>query len=455
MTQPLPIRARLGIALARAIAGRAFDAHLQELASVSVRVDDSAGWQRWSAAPNERDAAEIQELYQDALTAWRKNPMAKRIIDCITDYTLGDGLTPAAKGAIGTWLDKWWDHPKNRMTLRLPDLSDELSRAGDLFITLHRNPEDGLSYVRPIPKSQILRVETLDNDWETEIAFYEAQEAGEPKKWLSPAHPEAAEADRVMVHYAVNRVVGALMGEGDLATMIPWLLRYSRLLEDRVRLNFAARAFLWIVTVPTNMVESKRQQYSKPPDSGSVIVKDDSEDWKSVNPDLKGLDAQYDARAIRQMIDAGSGLPPHWRGEAHDVSLATARAMENSASRHLRRRQLYLRFIIVDLAHLAYTRAHQIGKVRASPDRDLIQVSTPDIARSENLELAQASKEIATALTTLHATLPEARSATFARRILQAVFKFAGQPLTEAETETIMQEMENSPKPKEKEDDAS
>ena len=55
------------------------------LATVTAQVDDSPGWSRFSAsASNERDAAEIQEQYQDALTAWRKNPFAKRIIDITT-----------------------------------------------------------------------------------------------------------------------------------------------------------------------------------------------------------------------------------------------------------------------------------------------------------------------------------------------------------------------------------
>lgn len=446
MTARPPLRSRFALALARLIGGQDV---ARALAAVSVQVDDSPGWQRWSHAPNERDAGEIQQLYTDALTAWRKNPMAKRIIDCITDYTLGDGLAPTAAGTMGTWLERWWDHPQNRMPLRLPDLSDELARAGDLFLTLHRNPDDGLSYVRPIPKDQIIGIDTLPNDWETEIAYHQVgahgRAPGEPRKWLSPHHEESAEADAVMVHYAVNRVVGALMGESDLTTMIPWLLRYSRLLEDRVRLNFAARAFLWIVTVPANMVGAKQEQYSTPPDSGSVIVKDDSETWEPVNPDLKGLDAHYDTRAIRQMIDAGSGLPPHWRGEATDVSLATARAMENSASRHLRRRQLYLRYLITDLAHVAYTRAWQIGRTRARPARDRINVPTPDIARTENKELAEAAKAITDALTTLQSALPETRSRQLRRRVLELVFKFAGQPLTEAEADTIIKELEHDP----------
>ncbi len=68
-------------------------------------------------------------------------------------------------------------------------------------------------------------------------------------------------SDAVMLHYSVNKPIGALMGESDLTTIIPWLLSYSRMLEDRVRLHWAARAFLYLVTVPSNKVESKSAQY--------------------------------------------------------------------------------------------------------------------------------------------------------------------------------------------------
>ncbi len=56
--------------LGRAIAG-----------TLTVRVDDGPGWGMLSDRPHERTHAEIQELYEDTITAWRKNPMAKRGID--------------------------------------------------------------------------------------------------------------------------------------------------------------------------------------------------------------------------------------------------------------------------------------------------------------------------------------------------------------------------------------
>jgi len=416
------------------------------LASVSSQVDDSAGWLAFSGGPNDRDASEIQQQYTDALEAWRKNPMAKRIIDTITDYCLGDGITPTAPGTIGRFLDTWWNHPKNQMDLRMPELSDELARAGDLFLTLHRNPTDGLSYIRPIPKDRITKIETAPNDWETELAYHEriTDSPADTRCWLSPSHPQAAEANAIMVHYSVNRVIGCLMGESDLATIIPWLLRYSRLIEDRVRLHWAARAFLWIVTVPSAKVNAKREQYRTAPDSGSIIVKDETEDWSPVAPNLQGFDAQFDMRSVRQMIDAGSGLPPHWRGEAHDVSLATAEAMEHSASRHLRRRQKYLQYMVLDLLHLAYTRAWQLRTVRARPNRDAITCTLTDIDRDDNRDLAEAARTIAQASQTLHATLetPSNRQSTRLQRLaLQLVTKFAGEPLDDDQLDAIQQEL--------------
>ena len=85
------------------------------------------------------------------------------------------------------------------------------------------------------------------------------------------------------------------------------------------------RAFLWIVTVPSNKINEKQLQYSNPMDSGSIVVKDETEVWEAVNPDLHGADAGNDMKAVRGMIDAGSGYPPHWRGEAADANLALPR----------------------------------------------------------------------------------------------------------------------------------
>ena len=154
------------------------------------------------------------------------------------------------------------------MDLRMESMCEELARAGDLFPVLFRNEKDGMSYIRFITKDDIVKIETMPNDWESEIRYHQKQGIGEVKKWLSPSKATKS-TKSIMLHYSVNRPLGALLGESDLGSIIPWLLRYSRMLEDRVRLHWAAKIFLWFVTVPTNKVQAAREKYRRPPDPGS------------------------------------------------------------------------------------------------------------------------------------------------------------------------------------------
>lgn len=392
---------------------------------------------------NDRDWADMQEQYGDALEAWRKNPQARRIIDITTDHVIGDGLRPVAAGQLGRFIDQFWRHRQNRMDMRLPALVDELSRAGDVFLVLFRNSADGMSYVRPIPKSQIIKIETADNDWERELAYHERQGPGEPPRvWLSPLHPDADAADAVMMHYAINRPVGALWGEGDLATVIPWVLRYSKMLEDRVRLNWAARVFYWFVRVDKSAVATTRQKYAdKPPSPGAIIVHDQGEEWDMRTPNLGASDAANDLQALRQMIAVGAGQPPHWHGDSMDVNLATATAMERTAVRHLKRRQQEVADMIIDLCYVAYSRAYSRGVVRRQPDRDAITIALPDLSRDDNVMLAQAGGELAAAFNGLTAAIG-AGSRTLKERALRLFFQFIAEPIDDKDMATILDELD-------------
>ena len=422
-----------------------------ELAQISVRVDDSSGWTRLAPQTHDYDAGTVQEHYSDSLEAWRKNPIAWRIVAITTDYVVGDRVTISSpKRDLQRFITNFWHHSQNRMELRLAAMSDELSRAGDLFVTLHRNPLDGMSYVRFVTKDRIERIETSENDWEHEIAYYETQETGEARKWISATSELASSVDAVMLHYSVNRPLGALMGEGDITSMLPWLQRYSRMLEDRVRLNWALRSFLWVVTVPSTKIREKQEQYRTPPDTGSIIVKDESETWEAVTPNMQASDAQHDLKAVRGMIDAGSGYPPHWRGEAADANLATDTAMQGPTERHLLRRQKYFNFMLQDILYHSYQRAVEAGKARRiniDDYEDVFIVQAPDISRSDNESLARATKDLAAAFTELQAQL-SGSSSTLQKLMLKIVMRFAGEPQAEELLAKILQEAKENPRPK-------
>jgi hypothetical protein len=418
--------------------------------SISSRVDDSPGWAGLTAQKHDYDPGTVQQIYTDALEAWRKNPVAWRIIAITTDYVVGDHFAVSSRNQrLNRFIREFWNHPKNRLALRLDSMCDELSRAGDLFVLLFRNPQDGNSYIRFITKDRIQKIVSAENDWETELAYYETgsyslrSEVGAPKMWLSPDHPEAPYADAIMLHYAINRPIGALLGESDLTTLLTWLLRYSRLVEDRVRLHWAARSFLWDVTVPAAAVRAKAEQYRQPPDSGSIIVHDEAESWKAVNPNLAAADARHDMQAVRAMIDAGSGFPPHWRGDAGDISLATAQAMAGPTERHLVRRQSYFKFVISDILYHAYLRAAEIGaapRIAGADYKTLFVFSTPDISRFDNEVLAKSARDLSQAYCNLATTLSSSPE-TLQRQMLRTFFQFSGTPVAEDLIDAMINEL--------------
>ncbi|MFN2233876.1 MAG: hypothetical protein ACK2U1_06570 [Anaerolineales bacterium] len=416
-----------------------------ELAAVSVKVDDSPGWGSISSLGHDRSASDIQELYDDSLNAWRKNPMAFRIVQTITDYVVGDQLVISSENPdLQKFLESFWHHRENYMENRLESMCEELSRAGDLFVLLFRNDADGMSYIRFITKDQVAQIKTASNDWEKELVVIEkARSPGEKEKnWYTPESGMSRKSKAIILHYAVNRPLGALLGEGDLNVIVPWLLRYSRMLEDRVRLNWAMRAFLWIITVPTSKIKEKQEQYKKPPEPGSVIIKDEGEQWEVTAPNLRGADASHDMRALRQMIDAGSGQPPHWRGEGENVNLATATAMQAPVERHLLRRQKYFAWMVQDIIYQAYQRAADVDKVKPLESADyghLFTMDLQDITRRDNVNLAKSARDLTLALKDVAGLLP-GESKKFNRLLLRLTYKFLGEPQEEDTIDEIMSE---------------
>jgi len=407
-------------------------------------------WQTISGRKHDRSWSEIQELYTDALTAWRKNPMAWRVINTTVNYVVGTGISfTSIDAALDSFIQAFWTHRKNHMDLRLVPMVEELSRSGDLFVLLFRNQLDGMSYIRFVTKDQIQKIETADNDWETELVYWENPPAGEfqPRRWLSPDHPEAGMSDAVMLHYSVNRPIGALMGESDLTTIIPWLLRYSRMLEDRVRLHWAARAFLYLVTVPSNKVESKSTQYGSAPESGSIVVKDESETWETITPNLRGADAGFDMKAVRQLIDAGSGFPPHWRGEGGEVNVATAEAMQAPPEKFLIKRQEYFVWVLEDILYQAFLRAVEIGAQPAITDTSYSVIFTceaPDVTLRDNAQLADGANKLAEGFAMLQNTLL-GKSSTLHRLATDMVLKFAGETVDDKVLDKIIAEAKSDP----------
>jgi hypothetical protein len=238
-----------------------------------------------------------------------------------------------------------------------------------------------------------------------------------------------------MGHFAVNRPIGATRGEGDLVPILPWLLRYKNWLEDRMKANKFKTRFYWDVGIDgqETEIETARARYAHPPADGSIIVHSSKETWAAVRPQIQADDAEADGKAVRLMIAAGVGVPLHFLAEGESATRATAAEMGDPTFRHYRRRQLFFRALLIEIAERAYDRAAQVGGVRPHTNDLRITASVPDIVARDNQLLAESARAIVEAFATMKAQgwIDDARA-------VRLAFKFAGEVLTEDEVREIV-----------------
>lgn len=386
------------------LADRLFGDVIRQRVHNAVQVLDDEYWSQvhGGAATLDTDWHQRQEDLDDALDAWRINPLARRIVALCTDYVVGSGIVLSSPLE---WVDRFvaefWT--LNRISQRLYEWCDELTRSGELFLVMRTDGVSGASFVRAVPAVWIDEVETDPEDYARELRYHERARVGEMEgRWWSAAAESSLEAEQVMLHYAINRPVGCVRGESDLGPLLPWLRRYRDWLENRVRLNRYKTAFLWDVKISArpgagDTLRKKQFRYKVPPEPGSIIVHGDDEEWNAVSPRIEAWDAKEDGKAIRLMVAAGAGIPLHFLAEGESATKATAVEMGDPTFRHYYRRQLAFGDMLKDLVTVALRRANARGRGRLHSDPKLT-VKFPDITKRDNLQLAQSAALIARAL---------------------------------------------------------
>lgn len=366
-----------------------------------------------NAAPLDVPWYERQTTLEDALEAWRVNPLARRIVSLTTDYVVGGGVAVESKYQyVNDWITRFWNHPQNKMNVRLTGWCDELTRAGELFPVLSTNV-DGMSFVRAVPARLIDYISTAENDYERELLYHQAAWAGiggiDWQAWNGASLDKQA-----ALHLAINRPVGAVRGAGDLDAILIWLKRYKAWQEARLALNLHSSAFVWDVTLKNanaDAVKKRRSELSHAPASGSINVHDESETWTVLRPSVAGWDASADGRTLLQTIAAGANTPPAWLAQWDDGSRATAATMSSPSLRHYQLRREQFGSFVLDVVYAALEQArvrggltHRGQRIERPISREEygLTVKFAELDKGDNLQLAQSAAQIISGFGQLH-----------------------------------------------------
>lgn len=381
--------------------------------------------------PYDRHAYNRQEVLGDCLRAWRENPLARRVVELTTQYVVGGGVRLSCEHPpTQAFLEQWWKHRLNRLDTRLYEWCDELTRSGNLFL-LCSTDGGGMTYVRALPTADIEGIETAANDLSQETWIIEkARQVGEePRRWRvwnpeqDPPNAEGA-FETVALHFAVNRPVGALWGESDLAPLVRWLRRYASWLENRVRLNYFRQLFLFVVRGQYRSEAERRAREmalnSRPPNPGSILVSGEGEEWGVLSPVLDSFEAGQDGLAVKKMVAVGAGLPLHFLAEPEGTARTTAEAAGGPTYRRFAQRQRYFLSLIEDLARLAIIRRSRADRrIRADVG---LTVRGGDLTARDNASLAEAATQVSSAWLALYE-----RGLIDAAEVLRMAYRFAGE----------------------------
>ncbi len=391
-------------------------------------------WRRLSDNWYQKDVlpSTYLEIHNACFEAYNANPLANYIIEITTNFVLGNGITvTAASRRVQRVIDQFWRDPDNHMDTRVYALCTELSLYGEQFIRFFVNPYDGGVKVAQIDPSLIDEVETDPENVERVTRVHVrpsgtgrqatggGRQQGTGSDGASSSHapsvahrpsPVAYEGvwlscpDEV-VQATINKVSNAKRGKSDLATLLPWLRRYKDWLTDRVRINKYKGAFLWTIKLQgadRKTIDRKRMEYAYPPEPGSIVVHNESEEWGAVQPHIDADNVAADGRAIKLMIAMGAGLPEHYLAEGGEVNYATASEMGLPTFRKFQRRQDQFALLLRTIIDRVIVEAVRAGTLPAGVDRSY-EVVMPELAPDDNAQAAQAAATMATALTTARA----------------------------------------------------
>ncbi len=425
--------------LAQSLLKRLFQPLVDETirARLSVIENENAflvGVRRYDESVRDRISPDRESVLEACLTAWREDPLARRLVGLTSQYVVGGGVDIQCEHPpTQAFLTAFWSHRLNRMSIRAIELCEELSRSGNLFLLVSTD-RAGMSYLRVVPAGDIDRIVPSDNDIEQAVSFISKSEVVYPAYNPADDGPDSSGGlPPVMLHYAVNRPAGAQWGESDLAPLLIWLRRYAAWLEDRMRLNRFRNAFLYRVTANFTSEAARRARQTElaanPPSPGSILVTDESEDWSVISPKLEALDAQTDGLAIKKMIAAGAGVPMHFLAEPEGSTRTTAEAAGGPTYRYFEQRQRFFLWLLSDLLQVAVARRALVdGRVDINAS---IAVHGADISARDNLALAQSGATIGTLFGSLYTA-----GLIDAREYLRVVYRFVGE---EADLDGLLQ----------------
>ncbi len=395
---------------------------------------------------NRRDLNPVaQERAREiSIYLWRRNPMARRLIEMIVDFVVGEGVTfEAADDTVQERLMAFWKDPAMNLELRHRDFVRDLSLTGELAFKCYVGGRSRLGFIDADRIKDVRK--DPDNALVDEYLVLKPQTAGDPDETiklvtLDETDPTVYRRTGDALFYGINRLTAGSRGTPDLLAIADWIDGYDQTLWNLIDRAALQNAFIFDVTLDGQEdadVQEWMAKHGTPPKPGTVRVHNDKEHWQAVAPNLGATEAHEATRLIKNYVLGGAGLPEGWFADGDAANRATLAEQGDPTYKMLTSRQRFVRFIFEDILAWRIEADIAQGLLPESVDRS-VTVNMPEMSEDDAKGVATALPQLVNALTAaIDSELIDTKSS---RRLFLALAGQLGVDLDETEVEDAVEE---------------
>lgn len=440
---------RIGLRLA--------DGYIREATGGTIDTDEHL-WRRISDTRRQLLPYEIDRAQSISRHLYQRNPMAKRVVDMLVDFTIGaDGLTfEAEDDAVQEVIDDFWTDPRSNWAMRHRDVVRDLSIHGELALRRFVNTQSGRTRLGYIDVGRIKSVKSDPDDMlvDTTLVLARPQQEDEVIPlivWTDDDGDGRWEGDAF--YFAVNRILGEQRGVPDLFAIADYVDGYDQIIFNALERSGLINAFIYDVTLegatPHDIVEWEEDN-REPPPPGSVRVHNEKEKWATVSPSLGSEDVTKVGRAVKNMGLGGAGMPEAWFAEGDSANRATLAAQGDPTYRMLQSRQEFLADMFTRIVSVVVQ--EEVGRRIPTNASVEFRVNLPELSAKDTSSVSAALPQLAAAL--VSAVDSEFIDTASARSLFLTLASQVGVDLDPAEVEAAIESERADREAKQAEQDA-
>lgn len=313
-----------------------------------------------------------------SLYLWQTNPIARRMVDLIVDFTVGDEVMIRAEDpAVQELLVSYWNDYRNHWDTRKNAFAQNLSIFGEL-VYFQRQTEGGIVRLVDLDPREIRTVVIDPNDpsWPTQLLLKRTALMGvtaddDPKLTINlvdqvdtPNFGRRLKGEAFW--FRINRAGLALRGISDVFALADTLALYEQTLFEFGERIHHVNQWFWDVTLEgatQQMVdEFVKKTLASPPKPGAIRAHNERVRWEALGNKVGGADTSEAITALTSFVVTAMGIPPHWTGMQSSGRSAAAEAADPTF-RHLVTRQQMIHQFLRDLMQYQIDTAIMQGKL--------------------------------------------------------------------------------------------